>query len=196
MNKALTIATLILFVLSPSSLFAQSLKNATVAFRAGDWKVLRTVDPMKDTTNCTGIYKENYAVQLTSDTLFIGIQGGIESVTLRFGEKPARGLRLAQEMEKKIRSIVITGSDFSELTGSGRLRYQASTLVSGIKSDEIQLAGFEEALANIRSGCPLQAEAQTATKTSSPMGTLCTGTLVERMRAQGIKDDQIQNVCR
>jgi len=95
-------------------------------------------------------------VQLTDGKLFIGIQGGIETVTLRFGEKPAQDLRLAKDMEKKIRSVIITDSEFSELSGSERLLYQVSTLVGSSKTNEIKLAGFEEALANIQSGCPVK----------------------------------------
>jgi len=151
---ALSIAVTIL--LSPSYGLAQSLKDAPVVFRSGNWKVIRTVDPMKDTTTCTGIYKDDYRVQLTDGKLFIGIQGGIETVTLRFGEKPAQDLRLAKDMEKKIRSVIITDSEFSELSGSERLLYQVSTLVGSSKTNEIKLAGFEEALANIQSGCPVK----------------------------------------
>jgi hypothetical protein len=175
---------------------AQSLKDAKVAFKAGNWKVVRSIDPMKDTASCTGIYKENYTVQLTPDSLFIGVQGGVDTVTLRYGDKPARGLRLAQEMEKKIRSVILSGNDFNEIAGSGRLRYQVSTLVSGIKTDEIDLDGFEDALSNIRAGCSLQTEVAVQPKASPPEGSMCTGLLVERMRVQGIKDVQIQAICR
>jgi hypothetical protein len=175
---------------------AQGLRDAKVAFSSGNWKVLRSTDPMKDTTNCTGIYKENYSVQLTPEKLFIGIQGGIQSVTLRFGEKPARGLRLAEDMEKKIRSVIISGSDFAELVDSDRLRYQVSTLVSGIKTDELDLTGLRAALENIRSGCPIQAGTSApAESRASLTGSLCSAVLVSRMKAQGLKDEQIFAIC-
>lgn len=50
---------------------AQGLKDAKVAFTLGNWKVLRSTDAMKDTTDCTGIYRDNYGIQLTSNRLFI-----------------------------------------------------------------------------------------------------------------------------
>jgi hypothetical protein len=188
------LSVLMLMLVSVTT-YAQSLKDAKVVLRSGNWKVLRTTDPMKDTTSCTGIYKENYSVQLTSETLYIGVQGGIEGVTLRFGDKPARGLRLAQEMEKRIRSLILSGSEFSELSGSTRLRYQVSTLVSGIKTDEIDLAGYDAALAYIRAGCASGAD-PAPQQGPSAVGTLCAPALVERMQAQGLKEEQISSMCR
>jgi hypothetical protein len=190
-----TLAGIAAIVISTNS-HGQGLKDAAIAFQSANWKVLRSIDSMKDTTSCTGIYKDNYAIQLTTDTLFLGVQGGIQSVTLRYGDKAARSLRLADEMEKKIRSVIIKGADFAELSGSDRLRYQVSTLVSGIKTDELDLVGFEETLANIRSGCPTPTNASVAPKATSPTGSICTATHVERMRAQGVKDEQIQAICR
>lgn len=151
---ALSIAVTIL--LSPSYGLAQNLKEAPVVFRAGNWKVLRTVDKMDDKTNCTGIYKEDYGVQLTEDTLYLKVQGGVEAVTLRFGDKPAQKLRLAKELEKKLRAVMLTDSEFDELSGSGRLLYQVNTIINSVKTNEINLTGFEETLANIRAGCPVK----------------------------------------
>jgi hypothetical protein len=190
------IAISALFVAVTGNANAQTLKDARIVSQSGNWKVLRSVDPMKDTTSCTGIHKDNYAIQLTSTTLYIGVLGGLQSVTLRYGDKPARKLRLPEEMEKKLRSIIITGQDFAELSGSVRLRYQASTLVRGIETDEIDLVGFDEVLANIRSGCPIQEESSAPQKSVTPTGTLCTLILVKRMKLQSLRDDQIQTVCR
>jgi hypothetical protein len=175
---------------------AQGLKNATVAFTAGNWKVLRSIDQMKDTVNCTGIYKDNYQTQLTRDTLYIGVQGGLESVTLRFRDKPARSFRLAEKMEKEIRSIIISGSDFSELLESDRLRFQASTLVSGIKTDDLDLTGIREAQESIRSGCPIDPAAAAVGRTAPSSSSLCSAILASRMKAQGLRDEQIAAICR
>jgi hypothetical protein len=151
---------------------------------------------MEDTTSCTGIYRDNYGVQLTPSALYIRTEGGVESVTLRFGDKPARSLRLASDMEKKIRSIEVTGADFAELEGSERLRYQVSTLVRGIKTDEIDLTGLGAVLEHIRAGCsssPVPNQ-QVATP-ASLVGTLCSKLLVNRMKSQGLKDEQISAIC-
>lgn len=192
-----------LIALTGSAAFA-GLKDGQVAFKSGNWKVLRSIDSMKDTVDCTGIYKEQYGVQLTNDTLFVSVKGGLQSVTLRFGDKPARSLRLAEKMEKDIRSIIISGTDFSELIESDRLRIQASTLVSGIANEDFDLSGIKDALESIRANCPIQASATPATKAEKPAlpvtekasPPVCTDLLVSRMKAQGLKEKQILAICK
>lgn len=196
MKHSYSVICLTLAALCSFGVQAQGLKDATVALKSGSWKVLRSIDPMKDTVSCTGIYKNDFSVQLSPENLFITVSGGIQGVTLRFGDKPAKPMRLAEDMEKKIRAVIISGADFAELSGSGRLRYQVATLVSGVKTDEIDLTGFEEALDSIRSGCPVQAEAAPPQKPATVAGSLCTSALVERMRSQGLKDDKIQAICK
>ena len=181
----------------PAGVSAQSLRYAKVAFLSGNWKVLHPADPTKDTTGCTGIYKEDYSVQLKPDRLSIRIEGGIESVALRFGEKPAQGARPPDETEKKIRTVIISGPDFDELVDSERLRYEVSTPRSGNKTGDLDLTGLRAALANIRSGCPVQAAAGAAAESRPSLtGSLCSTVLVSRMQAQGLKDEQIVAVCR
>ena len=192
-----------LIAVTASSAFA-GLKDAQVAFKSGNWKVLRSIDQMKDTVECTGIYKENYGVQLTSGTLYVSVKGGLETITLRFGDKPARSLRLAEKMEKEIRSIVISGSDFSELLESDRLRVQASTLVSGIVNEDFDLSGMKDALENIRAGCPVQISTTPKVNSEKPASPaventaqpVCSDVLVARMKAQGIKEKQILSICK
>lgn len=53
----------LMFVGTPS--VAAGLKDATPAFKSGDWTVLRSTDPMTDKPSCNGIYKQNYEIQLT-----------------------------------------------------------------------------------------------------------------------------------
>ena len=192
-----------LIAITGSVAFA-GLKDAQVAFKSGNWKVLRSIDSMKDTVDCTGIYKDNYGVQLTNDTLFVSVKGGLQSVTLRFGDKPARSLRLAEKMEKDIRSIIISGTDFSELLESDRLRIQASTLVSGIANEDFDLSGIKDALESIRANCPIQTSAARTAKTEippvpvteKPLPPVCTDVLVSRMKAQGLKEKQIVAICK
>jgi hypothetical protein len=192
-----------LISLTGSVAFAD-LKDAQVAFKSGNWKVLRSIDSMKDTVDCTGIYKENYGVQLTNDTLYVSVKGGVESVTLRFGNKPARSLRLAEKLEKNIRSIIISGTDFSELLESDRLRIQASTLVRGIANEDFDLSGIKDALDSIRANCPTQARTTPAAESEKPSipvsenltPPVCSDALVSRMKAQGLKEKQILAICK
>lgn len=192
-----------LIALTGSVAFA-SLKDAQVAFKSGNWKVLRSIDSMKDTVDCTGIYKDNYGVQLTEGTLFVSVKGGLESVTLRFGDKPARSFRLAEKMEKEIRSIIISGTDFSELLESNRLRIQASTLVSGIANEDFDLSGIKDALESIKASCPIQASSTPTASSEKPSLPIsekpaqpaCSDVLVSRMKAQHLKEKQILAICK
>lgn len=107
MNKAISVCILIAVMLIITQASAGSLKDAKTAFKSGNWKVLRSTDPMTDSTRCTGIYKENYGIQLVGDSLYVTIRGGIQSITLRFDENPPRGLRLAEKMEKDVGAVII-----------------------------------------------------------------------------------------
>jgi hypothetical protein len=193
--KFLTTATAFIAIVGQGS-FAASLKDAEVAFTSGNWKVLRYLDSMKDTVVCTGIYKEKYGVQLTSNTLYVSVRGGLQSVTLRFSDKPARRLRLPEEMEKKIGSIIISGSDFSELVESDRLRVEASTLVSGIANEDLDLTGIKEALESVKSGCPVQPKIMATQKAEKSAVSPCTDVMVSRMKAQGLNEGQILAICK
>lgn len=192
-SKTYFLATLVaIFTIVSSAAHAAGLKDADVAMTSGNWKVLRYIDSMKDTVNCTGIYKENNGIQMTKDKLFVSVKGGIQSVTLRFGDKPARPLRLPEEMEKKIGSIIISGSDFSELVESNRLRVEAATLVRGIANEDLDLSGIKDALESIKGDCPIQSTKTTVPKAEST----CTDVLVARMKAQGLKETQILVICK
>ena len=170
--------------------------DAEVAFNSGNWKVLRSVDPMKDNVVCTGIYKENYGVQLTINTLYVSVAGGIESISIRFNDKPAKALRIPDKIEKKIRSVIISGSDFSELIGSDRLRLQASTLVKGVANEDFNLSGIRGALESIKAGCPIQANAAQMPTLDLPSASLCTDKLIQNMKAQGLEESQIAAICK
>jgi hypothetical protein len=192
-NKTHFIATLAaIFTIAGSAAQAAGLKDADVAMTSGNWKVLRHIDSMKDTINCTGIYKENNGIQMTKDKLFVSVKGGIQSVTLRFGDQPARPLRLPGDMEKKIGSIIISGSDFSELVESNRLRVEAATLVRGIANEDLNLTGIKDALESIKGDCPIQAD-KTIVPKEEPA---CSDVLMARMKAQGLKETQILVICK
>lgn len=175
---------------------AQSLKDATVAFSKGNWKVLRSVDPMTDKTSCTGIYDNDYSIQLTPDTLYVSVSGGIESVLLRYDDQPPARMRLATDMEKKIRSMIISGGLFGQLSSTRRLRYQASTLVSGIKTGEIDLTDFNAALSNIQQGCPVVGtQGGDAKPASTAANGTCSVELINKMKQQGLAPEKILAIC-
>lgn len=186
------IAVTMITVLIGQSVFA-GFKDAKLAFKAGNWSVYRSIDPMKDTVDCTGVYKENYGIQLTDNTLFVSVEGGLKSVTLRFGDKPARDLRLASSMEKRVGSIIISGQDFAELLESQRLRVQASTLIRGLANEDLDLSGLSEAVENIKAECPVQSAS--TVRRGGKKASACSETLIGRLRGQGLEEREIVAIC-
>ena len=120
----------------------------------GNWRMLRSVDAMTDEIHCTGVYKYNYDIQLNKETLLVTVRGGIETVTMRFGDKPARSLRIAKFLERKLGFVIIDEYDFSEVVNSYRLRLQTSNPSGEIANEDLNLMGIREALENIKAGCP------------------------------------------
>lgn len=178
------------------------LKDATKVFTAGNWTVLRDVDKMTDKVSCTGIYKNDFGKQLAQDGLYISIRGGISSVTLRFDDSPARGMRLPTQIEKDVRAVMLEGSEFDAAIASSRLRGQVLTLVSGLQEFDLDLTGIAEASANIKSGCPLPIAAPEATgapalpPTENPVvPALCSQELLDRLQAAKVTKSQIQKIC-
>jgi hypothetical protein len=200
--------TSIAIAIAASSPTFAGLATDPVAMRAGNWKVVRSIDPMKDTVSCTGIYKDNIGIQLTDQNLFITVQGGIESVTLRIDEFPAGALRLPTSIEKKIGSVIINGFDFDQLARGNRLRYQVSTLVRGLIGGDLDLIGIGDALYSIRTGCPIvpPAAVEVAAQIPAPLppvpppaaapAAMCSDILMARMKAHAITPRQIQAICK
>lgn len=177
-----------------SSLLMADLRSAKEVFRSGNWTIMRDQNAMSDKIDCTGIYKGDPKVQLSERDLFIQILGGIESVRLRFDDEPAQALRLGTEMEKKIHAVDIKGADFEKLLTAKRLRMAVGTLVRGISEIDLDLGGLAEAHQNIRGGCP-DTGAVTPKKSAMPLG-LCPPIVTDRLKARGLTDEAIQEICR
>lgn len=201
MSKPISLYMLVATMVISAQATAASLKDAKTAFKSGNWKVLRSTDAMTDNTTCTGIYKDNYSIQLVKDSLYVTVRGGIQSVTLRFGENPPREVRLAEEMEKDIGTVIISGSDFSDLLKNNRLRVQVLTLVRGVEDVDLDTTGIQAAVENIQSGCPLQPEPPKVQTVAAPISVaalepICSGVLIARMKAARVKDAQIKIICK
>ena len=187
-------ATLICTTVFPSA--AQGLKDAKPTLKTGNWTVLRSVDTMTDKVSCTGIYKANIGVQLARDRLFVKIAGGIQSVTLRFGEDPPQGLRLPQDMEKKVNSVIIEGNEFRQALETARLRVQVLTLVRGVATEDLDTTGIQAAAEHIQAGCPQEADGASGAKPAGVTDSSCPEALVARLRAAGVTVQQIATACR
>jgi hypothetical protein len=196
MNRLLPVfaAGLICITVFPSA--AQGLKDAKPTLKAGNWTVLRSIDTMTDKISCTGIYKANYGIQLSRDKLFIKFAGGIQSVTLRFGEDPPQSLRLPQDMEKKLNSVIIEGNEFRQATETARLRIQVLTLIRGVATEDLDTTGIQTAAEHIQAGCPQEVEGAAGAKPTGVGDSSCPEALVARLRAAGVTVQQIATACR
>jgi hypothetical protein len=192
MPKNDRVAMLILLTVLAQPVSA-ALKDAKPVFRSGNWTVLQSKDPMTDATTCVGIYKTNYGIQLSPHNLYITIRGGIQSVTLRFGDSPAKPMRLATEMEKKVHAIDIGGSDLNEVLESPRLRVEVLTLVSGVANEDLDMTGVKEVIENVRAGCPDSKSGTVASPKAEAQG--CSDQMVAKLKAKGMKDTDIREVC-
>lgn len=175
---------------------AQGLQNATPTLKTGNWTVLRNVDGMNDKIICTGIYKDNYRVQLTKEALYVRIPGGLEGIVLRFGDDPARPLRLPLKLEKEVGAVIFELGDFHAALATPRLRVQVGTLVRGVHFDDLDMTGAREAHAHITDGCPPAAGGASVARPSSESRSLCSAVLIQRMQAAGLSAQQVGDICR
>lgn len=178
------------------------LRSATPAFRTGKWVVLRDKDPMTDAVSCTGILAGEYAHQLSERALYLGIRGGLESVTLRFDDEPAKQMRLPTSTEKKSGNIILEGPEFDQAINSQRLRVQALTLVSGLKTLDLNLQGIAQAAKSIQEGCPGNAATKNVSienpgesATAPPPAQACSPEIIQRMKTANVSAKQIGKIC-
>lgn len=154
MNNFLTLIFTVLLLCA--SVNGEDLRAAKPTLKVGNWTVLRTMDAMTDKVECTGIYKSNYGIQLAGNRLFVTVAGGIQAVTLRFGEAPPEAMRLVIKREKELGAVIIDGADFFRALTTTRVLVQILTLVRGVKIEDIDTAGMQSAVDHINSGCPLK----------------------------------------
>jgi hypothetical protein len=194
-----------LCALTACSAHAQSSASATaakvLAMRAGPWSVMRAVDPMTDRPDCIGIYKDSYDVQLSKTSMYVRVQGGIQLVTMRFGDEAAKPGRLPTKMEKDVRAVILQPMEFEEMRAQQRLRMTVLTMVSGVQSFDINGPGIEDAIASIASDCPAVAAepvrpAPIAVAAPAEAPTACSPELKARLRQARVTETQIATACR
>lgn len=154
-----TICVLIAAICS-FSFAAEQIKTLTI----GKWTVYRQVDAMSDQVSCVGYHATSDDIQLVKDRFYIRVRGGVDSVTLRFDDAPAKSLRLPTKMEQKVGVIIIRDSDFSEAVESKRLRFVAIKTVGGLNEGDLDLRGIQAAHEYILGGCPTPPSSKTSSK--------------------------------
>lgn len=196
----LTLRALVVLALCTATGHAGNLSQQPVVFNSGNWNVHRGTDPMTDKTTCTGVYKDDFGIQLSSGDLYIHITGGLESIQLRFDDAPPASTRMATPIEKQISSIDISGSDFTQLMRASRLRTSIYTLVSGVHEDDIDLTGIGDAYNAIHNGCPGEpivqhATAAAAKASSAATASGCSERAKVKMKIKGLSAGDIEDIC-
>jgi hypothetical protein len=131
----------------------KALKEGEV-FKAGSWHVAQKLDAMTDKKSCTALYQGAWTIQGTTDTLYVSLsgRGGVKAYWLRIDDEPADELRLASDIERKI-SAADLGHSFNRIINSKRVRLQVSTILSTLLVEDINMAGFKEAVDYMKANC-------------------------------------------
>jgi hypothetical protein len=137
-----------LFLVLPG--FADAPKHKEV-FRSGEWVVMESMNPMTDKASCVALHNGNWKIQANPGKFFISLRGrgGVEGYVLRFGDAPAEEVRLANDSEKKLSSIIIE-KEFDRLLASDRLRVQVLTILQNTVFEDIGLNGFKASVEHMK----------------------------------------------
>lgn len=167
------------------------LEDAPTVFQLGKWKVLRNVDSMTDKASCTGIYDENYGVQLSKNALYLKPQGGVQGFSLRFGNSPANSMSRASDMERQLGVVVIDKKNFNRLLRSNRLRAEVLTFSGDLLGFDFDLRGINESLDYVRNRCAAEPASALAPQEAST----CPDELRSKIRTAKLSAAQIAAVC-
>lgn len=162
-------------------------------FIADQWSVHRAADAMTDKIVCTGVHAKSGA-QVVGLHFYVPIQGGLQTVQLRFDDDPPLPMRDPSKLEREIRAVVFTPSEVNAAFNAKRVRVEALTLIAGVQTKDISLVGLPEARQNMSAGCPT-ASATPGSSAAIPRGSDCTASLIDRMLKQGMTAQQIAGVC-
>ena len=148
--------TAIIFAIMTNSAIAGDLSNAQTISKTGDWRVTRVIDNMTDKASCTGLYKNNFDIQLSENKLYIDMRGkgSVDGFTFRIDDdQPIT--QLPTKIEQNIGVVRIGGETnddkiaFSRLLKGNRLRVRVLTLLGSAEDYDISLNGFSESYAVI-----------------------------------------------
>jgi len=146
-TKVAILICAVLVVVSGTSALSANLAQAPVIAKYGKWSVRRALDPMTDKASCVALYGDKFNIQVTDDVCFISEsgKGGVQSITLRFDDRPPQQMQLANDVEKDVGAIGIRDNDFQELLTANRLRYQVLLMVGGLDDGDLDLNGLAAA---------------------------------------------------
>jgi hypothetical protein len=149
--------TLFFAIIALATIRSAAAYDSTATFQAGKWTVLTSVNEVNNAPVCTAVYLDNEGVHLSNDALYVGVRGGISTVTLRLDDKPARAARPATEREDNMGTVIFTQDELAELITSKKLHAEVVTVSNGVQNVDLDLDGIQDAIKNIRSNCVAKA---------------------------------------
>ncbi len=176
----------------------KSAPRGVVTLTTGKWIVERSIDQMTDKVSCTGYHASSRLIQLAENAMHVRIRGGVQSISIRINDDPAKPLRLPTDIERELSAISMKGAEYAALSTSRRLRIQVLTHVSGLVNEDIDLDGITAAVAHIRAKCPVPTATVSGTVAlpNAWRPSRCDDVVTKRMKEAGIVDDVVAAVCR
>lgn len=111
----------------------------------GNWIILRSTDSMTDKVSCMAALKKGAEVQLVSNVMFVGVNGGPRSFLSRVDDKPSSDTVLVDATSARIGAIRLSGPIFNDVSKGKRLRLQVLT-VGEVTNMDLNIEGISEAL--------------------------------------------------
>jgi hypothetical protein len=123
------------------------LASAERVFEGPNWKVLRSKNNMTDKISCVAIHRDNFAIQLNVDAMYLNRRGkgGVSGYQIRIDDAAAMSFRLASSVEKDISAIVLTSSDVKMLLKAKRLRVSGLSVLKDLISEDLNIDGISAA---------------------------------------------------
>ena len=105
---------------------------------------------MTDKVTCTGIWRDEYRVQLNAEAFYINRkgQGGVDAYHVRIDDAPAKEMVLATRTERDISAIML--KNIAELVRAKRLRVSGISILQSAIELYLDIADIAEAHAAIR----------------------------------------------
>ncbi|MES1982065.1 MAG: hypothetical protein V4443_06265 [Pseudomonadota bacterium] len=153
MNREIIFLAALIF----SAIPAAEAYDSTATFQSGKWTVNTSVNEVDNTAVCTAVYQGNEHVQLSSDALYVGVRGGISTVTLHLDDKPARPVRPATEREDSMGTVIFADDELAQVITSRKLHAEVVTISNGVQTIDLDLDGIGAAIKHIRSDCSAKA---------------------------------------
>jgi len=110
---------------------------------------------MTDKIECVAVLKDDADTQLYDTALYIKVLGGIQSITLRYGDQKVRPLRLPTSIESKLSVVILQGEEFDTLAQTNLLRMVVYSALSEVPTFALDLTGLPEAILGIANGRPV-----------------------------------------